>query len=164
MRRRLLTATLAAALAGTAAARGTGTGASSATYGPSRGAGGTAEQAQLPLRDSEMVPRHGVLGAPGAAPDALGGSRLGRRDLDPLQNAGEGNATWTAGDRVRSVSSADVRAARVQQAPELEWAGTGGASARAAAPAQPGERGATPAEPPREAPKPKAKASAKKGK
>lgn len=155
MRRRVWGAAAAAALAGTAAARGPEISGPSVTYAPGRSAGGAAEQAQLPLRDSEMVPRHGLLGAPGGAPDALGGSRLGRRDLDPLQRA-EGNATWTSGDRVRSLSSADVRSARVQQAPELEWVG-GGAPPSPAAGAPPGERGAAPAQPPTSAAKPAAK-------
>jgi hypothetical protein len=164
MKRRLVLASVAAALAGMAAARGTGTGAPSVTYSPTRSSGGAAERAQLPLRDSEMLPRHGVLGAPGAAPDALGGSRLGRRDLDPLQGGGEASPTWTAGDRVRSLSSADVRAARVQQAPELEWAGGGGAPpspATAAAPTR--ERGAAPAQPPAQASKPKAQGKSRPG-
>ena len=38
---------------------------------------------------------------------------------------GESYGVWRSGDRVRSASSADVRAARQQQAPDLEWVKAG---------------------------------------
>ncbi len=106
-----------------------------------RSAGPAEESAYAPTGDLPLSPRHGMMGAPGAAPDAYGPSRLGAHGeglVAPSPGVArspsgpeEVTGGWRAGDRVRSASSADVRAARQQQAPDLEWA-----SSRA--PAQPG--------------------------
>ncbi len=129
----VLAAVLTVALPGRALAqvRGSGSGALSDTPPVTRGSGTAPERAQLPIRDSQIVPRHGVLGAPGGAPDAYGGSGPGRA---ALRAGAEPGPEWTAGDRVRSNSSAEVRAARVQQAPDLEWGESAAASAGPAAP------------------------------
>jgi hypothetical protein len=135
MRKRLFAAALAMALAQTALAqgRGSGSGAPSDTPPPTKGSGEPPERAQLPMRESALSPPHGLLGAPGAAPDANGGSRLGRRDLELPGEAPQ----WTSGDRARSASSADVRAARVQAAPDLEWGAAGPAPAATPDPSPP---------------------------
>ncbi len=85
------------------------------------------------MRELPILPQHGLFGAPGAAQDALGPSRLGPRAESPVRGSygeaarstGETYSAWKSGDRVRSASSADVRAARQQQAPDLEWASVG---------------------------------------
>ena len=143
----VLAAVLTVALPGTALAqvRGSGSGALSDTLPVTRGSGTAPEQAQLPIRDSQIVPRHGVLGAPGGAPDAHGGSGAALR-----AGAGaEPGPEWTAGDRVRSISSAEVRAARVQQAPDLEWGESAAASAGPAVPPPTPARAAPAAKPAR---------------
>jgi hypothetical protein len=148
MAMRILVAALVSALAGAALAqgRGSGSGGPSDALPVTRGSGAAPEQAQLPMRESAMSPPHGVLGAPGSAPDAYGGSRLGRRDPELQIDQGP---RWTAGDRVRSLSSADVRAARAQAAPDLEWGPSSAPPAAAAAP------GASPAATPARLPKAK---------
>ena len=131
----LLTANLAAAQA-----RGSGSGGNASTPPATKDAGPAAESATLPARDLPIEPRHGFFGAPGAASDALGPSRLGShgdRAVTPsygeaapqVSGGGEPYQTWRSGDLVRSRSSADVRAARQQQAPDLEWASTPAAAA-----------------------------------
>ena len=120
--------------------RGSGSGRAASTEPVTKDAGPSAEAAVLPARDLPLDPRHGMLGAPGSAQDQEGPSRLGRRanrEVGPSsygesarQGAGGGEAyePWRSGDQVRSPSSADVRAARQQQAPDLEWASSGTAS------------------------------------
>jgi hypothetical protein len=99
---------------------------------PTKSAGPRSERAALPPRDLPIEPRHGLLAAPGAAPDALGPSRLGPsapRTVAPSYGesapreprGGTISSTWHSGDRVRSPSSADVRLARQQEAPDLEF-------------------------------------------
>lgn len=113
---------------------GTGSGRSSVTAPATKSAGVAAERAEMPATDPLILPRHGLLGAPGAALDAAGPSRLGAPS-DRIAIVGEMPDSWRSGDRVRSASSADVRAARQQQAPDLEWAsrhGTPTPAARAA--------------------------------
>jgi hypothetical protein len=96
-------------------------------------AGPRQESAQEPGGTLPIEPRHGLLGAPGAAPDADGPSRLGREaPTTAAPSYGEAPApiggalgrtmsrTWQSGDRVRSPSSADVRLARLQEAPDIE--------------------------------------------
>jgi hypothetical protein len=126
---------------GTAAAqgRGAGSGRASSTPPTTKDLGPASESATRPSRDLPLEPRHGFFGAPGAAGDQEGPSRLGRHGASPVapsygeaarQGAGaEPQEAWRAGDRVRSPSSADVRAARQQQAPDLEWASAAGGSA-----------------------------------
>jgi hypothetical protein len=101
---------------------------------PTKSAGTAAEQAQLPGRDAPVEPRHGMLGAPGGAPDAYGPTRLGYDARGtasstganaPGASVGSASSTWQSGDRVRSQTSADVRQARQQQAPDLEFVGGG---------------------------------------
>ena len=127
-RARALAAILLATLALPAAAartKGTGSGRSSATPPPTKDTGHAYERALRPERPPVFDPALGMFGALGAARDALGPSRLGGRGEfsgAPADNA-ESYAGWKSGDRVRSVSANDVRAARVQQAPDLEWAG-----------------------------------------
>ncbi len=107
---------------------GTGSGKSSVTAPATKSAGAAAERAEMPASDPLILPRHGLLGAPGAALDASGPSRLGAPS-DRIAIVGEMPHSWRSGDRVRSTSSADVRAARQQQAPDLEWASRQGAPA-----------------------------------
>ncbi len=132
---------------------GSGSGKSSVTPPPARSSGTAAERAELPAGDLPIEPRHGLLGAPGAALDSGGPSRLGahaERAARPSygESAGTGagsyeaHEAWRSGDRVRSWSSADVRAARQQQAPDLEWATAQGvAPGPQARPAQPRQEG-----------------------
>jgi len=123
----------AAALVVLAAARveAAGPGASGrATEAPAtKSAGTAAEQAHLPGHDAPAEPRHGMLGAPGSAPDAYGPTRLGYDARGTMSAtggaAGSASSTWQSGDRVRSRTSADVRQARQQQAPDLEFVGAG---------------------------------------
>jgi hypothetical protein len=107
-----------------------GNSATAATAPATKSAGPAEERAQLPGRDGPAEPRHGILGAPGAAPDANGPTRLGASALTAPISAGErsgGASTWQSGDGVRSATSADVRQARQQQAPDLEYVGGNGA-------------------------------------
>jgi hypothetical protein len=120
-------------------ARGSGGKASAAP--PTKSAGPRSELAERPPRDMPIEPRHGLLAAPGAAPDALGPSRLepgapravapSYGESAPRESRG---GTWQSGDRVRSPNSADVRLARQQEAPDLEFVGEarGGARGQAA--------------------------------
>lgn len=119
--------------------RGTGTrDADSTTPPPSEYPPARLESTVAPARDLPAIPRHGMMGSPGAAQDALGPSRLGPHGEQPSRpswgeaapGTGQSYARWHAGDRVRSASSADVRAARQQQAPDLEWASGGDAPTR----------------------------------
>jgi hypothetical protein len=95
---------------------------------PTKSAGD--ERAVRPARDAPIDPRHGLLGAPGAAPDPDPASRLGAAappsgSYGEAARAGRGSgaisSTWHSGDRVRSADSADVRLARQQEAPDLEF-------------------------------------------
>ena len=112
--------------------RGAGTGRSASTAPVTRSDETTSDAARLPARDLPIDPRHGLLGAPGAALDSDGPSRLGGH-AERAQRSSYGEAaqgadipdSWRSGDLARSKSSADVRAARQQQAPDLEWAGQG---------------------------------------
>ncbi|HEX9290850.1 MAG TPA: hypothetical protein VF904_15125 [Anaeromyxobacteraceae bacterium] len=125
--------------------KGSGSGQAPATTAPvTKTVGPSVERAELPARDLPIEPRHGLLGAPGAARDAAGPSRLGpHADRATLPSYGEAaqqgsgggttHETWKSGDRIRSWTSADVRAARGQQAPDLEWASAGGGSSNAQA-------------------------------
>ena len=139
--------TMAAWLAGILAASqadaqhlGSGSGKSSVTPPVTKSRGTASERAELPSGDLPIEPRHGMLGAPGAAQDPAGPSRLGghaERAARPFYgesaeagaSGGETHEAWKSGDLVRSWTSADVRASRQQQAPDLEWA-----SARGTAP------------------------------
>ncbi len=139
MRTPLATAVSAALLllAGPAEAqvKGPGTGTYAWTSPVTKDAGPPEEKALVRARDEPYEPRHGLFGAPGAAPDAAGPSRLGplsERAWSPSYGeneqgpaAGESYATWKSGARIRSWSSADVRSARQQQAPDLEWVAAG---------------------------------------
>ena len=114
--------------------RGRGSGADSTTPPVTKSSGGAQESATLGgARDQPFSPRLGLLGAPGAAQDSGGPERLGGHGersyrpsfgeaAAPGGSGGESYEPWKSGDRVRSASSADVRAARQQQAPDLEWA------------------------------------------
>jgi hypothetical protein len=96
-------ALLASGVAG-AQRRGSGSGESSVTPPPGRGAGAAMESAQAGARHGPMPAR--------------------MREADQTTSAGgQSYETWKSGDLVRSASSADVRAARRQQAPDMEWAG-----------------------------------------
>jgi hypothetical protein len=117
--------------------KGRGTGRDSTTSPPTRSAGTAAESAGLAAHDLPFSPRRGLMGAPGAAPDEAGPARLGGHgerswrpsfgeSAQPGPGGGEAYEPWKSGDRIRSWTSADVRAARVQQAPDLEWAPSGG--------------------------------------
>jgi hypothetical protein len=106
---------------------GSGSGKPAETPPVTKSDGPGLERAALPARDLPLEPRHGMLGAPGAAVDEAGPSRLGSHgDRSTAPNYGEagarGPAEWQSGDRPRSLTSADVRAARREQAPDLEWA------------------------------------------
>ena len=138
MRTQIVAGVLLLLLASPVAAqrRGTGSpGASSGTPPPTNdGAHSTASESSTGSgHDLPILPRHGMLGAPGSAPDALGPSRLGAHDESSARRSygeaapgtGQAYSPWKSGDRVRSFSSADVRAARQQQAPDLEWADAG---------------------------------------
>lgn len=117
-------ALLASLLAATAAAAqqvGEGSGKSSVTPPPTKDSGSRGEGAEMPISTPAIEPRHGLLGAPGAALDSAGPSRLGPPP-DRISIVAEMPDSWRSGDRVRSLSSSDVRAARRQQAPDLEWA------------------------------------------
>jgi hypothetical protein len=131
---------LAAALAAAGAAAdqrvGAGSGRSSVTPPVTKDSGVARERAERPDVDPLIEPRHGLLGAPGAALDSAGPSRLGA-PRDRTGSAFEMPGAWRSGDLVRSRSSADVRAARQQQAPDLEWASARDATAP---PAQPQRR------------------------
>ncbi len=100
---------------------GSGSGKSSVTAPPTKSSGVARERAEMPGDDPLVEPRHGLLGAPGAALDGSGPSRLGAPS-DRLSMEADLPSTWRSGDIVRSRNSADVRAARQQQAPDLEWA------------------------------------------
>ncbi len=116
--------------------RGTGlTRGSAAAPPPTQNSGDTAASVSSTgaVHELPILPQHGFFGAPGAAQDALGPSRLGPRAESPVRGSygeaapstGETYSAWKSGDRVRSASSADVRGARQQQAPDLEWASAG---------------------------------------
>ena len=132
--RRAIALVAALAAAGAGAQQGMGSGKSSVTPPPTKDDGRTAERSEAPISDPLMEPRHGLLGAPGAALDWAGPSRLGA-PADRVRAQADVPDSWRAGDRVRSATSADVRAARQQQAPDLEWAAPGGATAPEAKPA-----------------------------
>lgn len=109
---------------------GTGTAHASPVTAPPTRNGASLEAGARPAPDLPLAPRHGMLGAPGAAQDALGPSRLGGHGERSARSSygesapgtGEAYSSWHSGDRVRSSSSTDVRGARQQQAPDLEWA------------------------------------------
>jgi hypothetical protein len=119
--------------------RGTGSAHVSSSKPPVTKGGGSTVPSELGGVDQgQILPRHGMFGAPGAAPDALGPSRLGPPAVSPgrgsygelATSSEEPSSSWRSGDRVRSLSSADVRAARQQQAPDLEWASGASGPAR----------------------------------
>ncbi len=115
--------TLLLAVSAHAQERGGGSGRSSATPPVTKSEGPAEERALQPARQLPIAPRHGLLGAPGAAPDASGSSRLGPGAIDltigEYRPAGP-LITRPSGDRIRSWSSADVRETRRQQAPDIE--------------------------------------------
>ncbi len=139
------TMTMAALLAGALAASradaqhmGAGSGKSAVTA-PATKDSGADERPELPADRPPIEPRHGILGVPGAAQDSAGPSRLGapadrsaRPSYGESAEAGAGSdeahETWRSGDLVRSWTSADVRASRQQQAPDLEWTTARGAA------------------------------------
>ena len=109
--------------------RGEGSGRSSTTLPATRN---SSADEMPPATDMPVTPRHGFMGGLGTAPDPLGASRLGAHaehavrasygeSAQPGAAGAESYQAWKSGDRVRSHSSADVRAARQQQAPDLEW-------------------------------------------
>ena len=107
-------------VASAAAARGTGSGKSSTTPPVTKSSGVAMERAATPPRPPNFEARPGYLGGLGAAQE-IGGPLGPRGDL--ARKAYQSEATvQPAGDVIRSWSSSDVRAARVQQAPDLEWA------------------------------------------
>ena len=116
----LLVAALAASPA-IAQRVGAGSGKSSAAPPPTKSRGIAPERAGMPGTDPLIEPRHGLPGAPGAALDSAGSSRLGAPS-DRIAGATEMPSSWNSGDRIRSWTSDDVRAARQQEAPDLEWA------------------------------------------
>lgn len=130
MRWRILAGLAVTLLTASAQARGIGaTGESSVT--PARTSDSAVlERGVRPAHDLPLAPTHGMMGAPGAGQDSLGPSRLGQHGERPTLRSygeaapgtGDSYAAWHSGDRVRSPTSADVRAARQQQAPDLEWA------------------------------------------
>ena len=128
-------AALLVASAAAAQTRGMGSGKSSAMPSMTKGSSSSAERAARPSRPPDFDPRPGYMGGMGAAPEA-GGPLGPRSDVSQRPSYGEGAQrgssggesyqTWKSGDVVRSWSANDVRAARVQQAPDLEWAGSAG--------------------------------------
>lgn len=131
-------AALLAAWAAAAGAQARGAGLGWTGGGPpaTKSSGPSGERASsLQQRPPQFDRRHGMLGAAGAAPDQQGEQRLGGfRGHASAPSYGEAARqasgggeyaydAWRSGDLVRSTSAADVRAARVQQAPDLEWAG-----------------------------------------
>ena len=131
-----------------AQARGGGVGWTGGPPPVTKSTGPDAERAASPLQPPPQFERGlGMLGAAGAAPDHRGGLRLGGfgRSYAPSVAPSYGEAAqpsssvasyeaWKSGDRVRSTSAADVRAARGQQAPDLEWAGAQAAASDATLP------------------------------
>jgi len=114
MRRDVLIA-CSLALASPAGAQPRGSSGEATSSLPAREEGERLERSVEPARELPADPSHGILGAPGAAPDAFGPDRLG-----PHARLGVASAPWRSGDRARSPDSADVRAARVQVAPDIE--------------------------------------------
>jgi hypothetical protein len=106
------------ASAASAQARGMGSGRSSATQPATKGEGAAAERASMRPLPPSFDPRPGYLGGMGAAHER-GGPLGPRADLTPPPLEA---AQARPGEALRSWSSSDVRAARVQQAPDLEWA------------------------------------------
>jgi hypothetical protein len=104
--------------AASAQARGIGSGRSSVTQPATKGESPAAEQASMRPLPPSFDPRPGYLGGMGAAHEP-GGPLGPRADLAPAHLEA---AQARPGDALRSWSSSDVRAARVQQAPDLEWA------------------------------------------
>lgn len=130
------------ALSAAAETRGRGSGLPSTTPPATRSQGAKLERDEARPRGQPSSPARGILGAPGAAPDALGPSRLGPYGAPPppygaaATGSDPVHSSWISGDRARSASSADVRAARRLVAPDLEIVGG------------PRERGAEVATPP----------------
>ncbi len=138
----LLTAAALTPARGLAQTRGSGTTWDSAAPSPTRNEPPATKASRPPSEGKSFDDRRGLLGAPGAGQDKLGGSRLGvRAEVQPIPPEG----SWVAGDRTRSLSSADVRAARAEQAPDLEWVTAQGTEGQGAAPservAEPGRDG-----------------------
>jgi len=107
-------------LATAAAARGVGSGKSSTTLPATKNGGAAMERDAMAPRPPDFDPRPGYLGGMGAAPER--GGPLGPRG-DLAQKPPQQPTLQPAGDAIRSWSSSDVRAARMQQAPDLVWAG-----------------------------------------
>ena len=107
---------------------GSGSGKSAVTAPATKSSGTAAERAELPADKPPIEPRHAILAAPGTAPSYGESAEAGA-------SGEEAHETWRSGDLVRSWTSADVRASRRQQAPDLEWT-----TARAAAPKGPPQR------------------------
>jgi hypothetical protein len=126
-----IAAGLVVLLAARVEATGSGSSGRATAAPPTKSAGPAREEALLPGHDAPAEPPHGILGAPGSAPDAYGPTRLGydARGTPSSMGAsavtGAASSTWQSGDRVRSQTSADVRQARQQQAPDLEFVGAG---------------------------------------
>jgi hypothetical protein len=131
MKKLALAIPLALLLAGRAAPqpRGGGRGESATALPAVTGAGPREERADLPGRDLPIEPRHGLLGAPGAALDRMGSSRLGpsaplgRRISYGQLPPGAPLFDTPSGDLIRSWSSSDVREARKELAPDVQIVG-----------------------------------------
>jgi hypothetical protein len=113
MTRRGIATALALVAAVRAEGGSRGSNGTASTAPATKSAGAAAETAELPGRDGPIEPRHGILGA-------------------PVESVATAPPTWRSGDRVRSRSSADVRQARQQQAPDLEFVGAADAKAQGA--------------------------------
>ena len=123
--RRWLVGVAGVFLASAAAARGVGSGKSSTTPPATKNGGAAMERDAKPPRPPDFDPRPGYLGGMGAAQER-GGPLGPRGDLAQKPSQAQA-AVQPAGDVIRSWSSSDVRAARVQQAPDLNWAGAAAA-------------------------------------
>jgi hypothetical protein len=133
-RSRWYVAVAAWAWASAAAARGSGSGEPAWTPPETKSAGPAAEASHSRSRGTDFERGLGLFGGYGAAKDSLGPWRLGRYggsstspSYGEAAQRGSGGGTtyeaWKSGDLVRSTSAGDVRAARMQQAPDLEWLG-----------------------------------------
>ena len=89
--------------------KGSGSGKFSFTPPPTKGEGAVYERTQLRPLDLDA--------APGRPPRAIAPSY----GDDGQPDWGDSSRTRRSGDTVRSLTSADVRAARQEQAPDLEW-------------------------------------------
>jgi hypothetical protein len=121
-----------------AQSRGGGEGLTGGNPPPTKNAGPEAERASLlQQRDPRFERGLGLLGAAGAATDRRSAWRLEGlprpygtsvapsygEAAQQASGGGQSYEKWKSGDLVRSTSAADVRSARLQQAPDLEWTG-----------------------------------------